>query len=125
MSDKEKVIIDSTEMDIAEQEAQKAQGEFKLVFKKPKLFEYDGKKYEELSFDFEKLTGRDSLDIESELQRLGRALVVPAFSGEYLIRMASKACEQPIGSDGFEQMALSDFNKIRGAARSFLLKSES
>ena len=66
----------------------------------------------------------DGLAIENEMQQLGKAVIVPTFSGEYLIRMAAKACTIPIGADAFENMSLSDYNKIRSAARSFLLNSE-
>jgi hypothetical protein len=58
------------------------------------------------------------------MQAMGKALVVPTFSGEYLIRMAAKACTEPIGADAFEIMSIADYNKIRSAARSFLLRSE-
>ena len=86
-------------------------------------------KYQELdidmlSFDFSKLTGADALAIENEMQQLGMTAVVPALSSEFLIRMAAKACTQPIGSDIFTIMGIYDFNKIKSAARSFLLSSE-
>lgn len=86
--------------------------------------DYNGKKYDSLSFDFDKLTGDDGLRIEDELQAIGKPAIVPAFSGQYLIRMAAKACTEPIGADIFSTMKLLDYNKIRSAARSFLLKSE-
>jgi hypothetical protein len=91
-------------------------------FRKP--FEYDGKQYREMTFDWVSLTGEDGLSIENEMQQLGKPVVVPTFSGEYLIRLAAKACTEKIGSDAFKQMPISDYNKIRNAARSFLLKSE-
>lgn len=90
-----------------------------------KEIEYNGVKYSSLSFDFDKLTGDDSLAIEKELQSMGINLVVHAFSGEYLARMACKACSSPIGYDIFGIMSLRDFEKIRNAARNFLLASES
>jgi len=95
---------------------------FEIELKKP--VEYNGKTYNKLSFDFGKLTGEDGLNIENELQALGKFAMVPAFSGEYLIRMAAKACSEPIGSDIFTKLSLSDYNRVRSAARSFLLKSE-
>lgn len=95
---------------------------FEIMLKKP--VEYNGKTYDSLSFDFGKLTGEDGLNIENELQALGKFAMVPAFSGEYLIRMAAKACDEPIGADIFTKISLADYNRIRSAARSFLLKSE-
>ncbi len=101
---------------------EEASGVITIELKRP--IDYNGKRYTELSFDFEKLTGKDGLNIENELQSLGKAVVVPAFSGEYLIRMAAKACGEPIGYDFLESVSMHDYNRIRNAARSFLLKSE-
>ena len=120
--EKEKTIINEEEFEIAENEANKSALIYIHKFRKP--FEYNGKTYNELIFEWDKLTGRDGLAIENEMQQLGKAVIVPTFSGEYLIRMAAKACTIPIGADAFENMSLSDYNKIRSAARSFLLNSE-
>ncbi|MEG0767835.1 MAG: hypothetical protein RR482_08970 [Clostridia bacterium] len=95
------------------------------VHRMRKPFEYMGKPIETIRFDFDKLTGKDGLAIEAELQRVGKPAVAPVFSGEYLIRMASRASAPLLGTDAFELMSLSDYNRIRSAARSFLLKSES
>lgn len=83
-----------------------------------------GKKYEELTFDWGKLTGKDSLAIENEMAQMGIALVNPAFSSEYMVRMAAVACNEAIGSDAFDDMALPDFLKIRRKAKDFLLRAE-
>lgn len=119
---KNKNIINDEEFTLAESEAQNAAYTYIHKFRKP--FEYNGNTYTELTFDWGKLTGRDGLAIENELQQLGKAVIVPAFSGEYLIRLAAKACNASIGSDAFESMPITDYNKIRSAARSFLLASE-
>ncbi len=95
---------------------------FTHVFKNP--VKYQELDIDVLSFDFSKLTGADALAIENEMQQLGMTAVVPALSSEFLIRMAAKACTQPIGSDIFVKMGIYDFNKIKSAARSFLLSSE-
>lgn len=116
-------IVKEEEIEAAKEEAENTLSLFTIHFKK--AITYNGKEYEELSFDFDTLTGADGLNIENELQSIGRPAVVPAFSGEYLIRMAAKACTtDKIGSDIFNIMRLSDYNKIRSAARSFLLRSE-
>lgn len=113
------------ELDVAEQEAAESDsGDYKLTFKKPFRFSYDGKDYDELQFDFDALTGKDAVDIENEMQKLGKMLITPAFSTDFIMRMISKACRQPIGVDGFERLPLYYFNKVRSAGRSFLLKSE-
>lgn len=95
---------------------------YALKFKKP--FEYDGQSYTELAFNWDALTGEDSLAIEAELQAMGKFIVSPAFSGEYLVRMAAKACTIPIGQDLLRALPISDYNRIRSAARSFLLSTE-
>lgn len=114
--------IDPEEFAVAEKEAENSGYEYTHKFRKP--FAYMGKTYDELTFDWGTLTGKDGLSIELELQALGKPSVVPAFSGEYKIRMAARACTTQIGADAFEQMPLYDFNKISDRARSFLLKSE-
>ena len=91
-------------------------------FKKP--FAWEGKEYKELVFDFDKLTGEDSLNIEAELQAKGIGVLGPSFSGHYLIRMAARACNVPIGTDAFQRMPLKDFVRIRTKARNFLMESE-
>ena len=119
---KDDVIVDADEFAVAEKEAELSAYMYVHKFRTP--YEHQGKKYEELSFDWGTLTGRDGLAIENEMQQIGKAVIVPTFSGEYLIRFAARACTVPIGADAFENMPISDFNKIRSAARSFLLKSE-
>jgi hypothetical protein len=89
-------------------------------FKNP--FEYMGKIYDKLTFNWDSLTGRDSLAISAEMTALGKGVAITTFSPDYHIRLAARACTAPIGSDAFELMSLRDFNKITSAARSFLLK---
>ncbi len=93
--------------------------EFKVPVK------YNGSEYTSLTFDFESLTARDDLAIENELAAIGKAALVPAMSGEYIMRMAARACTQKgIGYDLFEQLSLRDFTKVKRVARNFLLQSE-
>lgn len=86
---------------------------------------YEGQSYTELRFEWDKLTGEDSLAIENELQAQGKFVVAPTFSGEYLVRMAARACTSQIGQDLIRTLPILDYNRIRSAARSFLLRSES
>lgn len=110
------------ELDKAKEEAKKAVDLFTLKLKKP--LSYEGTDYNEISFDFDGLTGRDSLDVERELSMRGLQVAVPAFSGEYIIRIAAKACTSPLGSDAFEAMSLKDYNRLRSKVRNFLMASE-
>ncbi len=115
--------MEEEELEQAKEEAKKAENLFTLKLKKP--LSYEGKEYGELSFDFDGLTGRDSLDVERELAIRGIQVAVPAFSGEYIIRIAAKACTEPVGYDAFEYMSLKDYNRLRSKVRNFLMGSES
>ena len=88
-------------------------------FKKP--FEFEGKKYTSINFHFGKLTGREMLQIESEMQANNDYAIDPLLSRNYLSKMASKA--GGIGSDVLESMPARDFNQITNAARNFLIDS--
>ena len=96
-----------------------AAGDYTHTFKKP--FEYEGKTYEELTFDFEHLKGRDMVAIENEMQGASEYALAPEISTSFQSKMAARAAG--IGSDVLEAMPLKDFNKITGAARRFLLDS--
>lgn len=102
-----------------ENQANEQNGVYIHEFSEP--FTYEGKTYDKLTFNWYKLTGDDSLAIENELQSLGKVIVMPEFSGDYLVRMASRACTDNIGADVILAMPLGDYNAIRGKARSFLL----
>ena len=91
---KEQVYVDADEFAVAEKEAVNSDYTYTHKFRKP--FEYQGKTYNELTFEWGKLTGKDGLAIENELQQLGKAVIVPTFSGEYLIRIAARACTVPL-----------------------------
>ena len=58
---------------------------------------HDDKTYTELTFNFEGLSGNDSLAIERELQMLGHTVIVANFDSEYLIRVCVKACTENLG----------------------------
>ena len=118
--------IDEEEMNaaMAEAEAEEVSVTRRTVTLRKKL-EYMGKTYTELHFDFDELTGQDSLDVEHEIERrTGATVVVPAISVEYLTCISAKACEEPIGRDALLSLGLADFNHIRNMARNFMLRSD-
>lgn len=88
-------------------------------FKTP--FEYEGKKYSTLNFDFERLTGRDMIAIESEMQANNEYALDPLLSKSFQCKMAARACG--IGGDALEAMPIREFNRITNAARNFLIDS--
>lgn len=114
--------IDAQELEIAKAEAEESDDIFKCTFKRPAT--YDNLVITDMVFDWGRLTGQDSLDIENEMLALKKVAIVPEFSGEYLIRMAARASDPRVGADFFKRLPLGEYNKIRSAARSFLLKSE-
>lgn len=104
---------------VAEKQDESAVGVYVHKFKKP--FTFEGRTYEELTFDFESMTGRDASAIENELRAMGHPVLVAAFDGEYLARMCVRACTESIGIDAFKEMSIRDYDKIRIAARGFLV----
>ncbi|MCF8018318.1 MAG: phage tail assembly protein [Vallitaleaceae bacterium] len=99
--------------------AEGANGVYVHKFNKP--FECEGKKFETLNFYFNKLTGRDMIAIEAEMQAMGEYALAPEISRGFQCRMAAKAAN--IGTDVLEGMPLPEFNKITNAARDYLISS--
>ncbi len=90
-----------------------------LHLKKPIL--YNGEEISELSFDFDKLTGADALNIEEQLIARGKTMYYGALNdANYLILMAAKACTKPVGADFFNRISIVDFERIKNRARFFL-----
>ena len=121
--------IDADEFSVVEKETEKARQEaaengsnYTHRFSKP--FIYGRESYDELSFDWDSLTGQVDLDIEQELQMHGVTVIAAEFNGKYLATLAAKACTVKIGSDAFGHMPFRDWRRIRRAARSFLLMLE-
>ena len=105
---------------IAPKDAQaKASGVYTHRFKMP--FEYEGKEYESIDFHFERLTGRDVVAIESEMQANGEYMLDPILSRNFQSKMASMA--SGVGSDVLTSMPIKEFNQITNAARDFLTSS--
>jgi len=105
-------------------------GAYVHTFSKP--FQWEGRTYEFLTFRWDTLTGADHLDIESELLMKGRTLVVPEYTGDYLLGMAVRACAErnekgrrALDAAAFQALPLRDFSQICKKARRFLLSSES
>ena len=70
------------------------------MFKRP--FEYAGKTYTELTFNFERMTGRDMVAIEDEMQMNNEYALAPEISRSFQAKMAAKAAG--IGSDVLDAM---------------------
>lgn len=129
----------SNENKLAAEEAARLEAEAKAgpdittythTFEKP--CEYQGHSITELTFDWGALTGEDHQAIESDMLRNGQTLVVPAFTGAFLVGMAVRACTNRdangiriVDADFMKTLPLRDYQKIYMSARRFLLRSES
>lgn len=91
------------------------------VHKFKKQFEYEGKKFDTLNFYFDKLTGRDMLSIEAEMQSQNEYALAPEISRGFQYRMAARAAN--VGADVIENMPLPDFSKVTNACRDFLISA--
>lgn len=92
-----------------------------FILSKPIM--YNGEEITELSFDFEKLTGKDGIETERGLKRSGISVYGhPASDVDYVIGMAARACTRAVGTDIFNNMSITDFNKIRTNSYFFLLR---
>lgn len=105
-------------------------GTYTHVFKRP--FTHEGVTYEQLTFNWESLSGKDSVAIERELRGINVTVVLAEFTPEYLAAMAARACTYR-NADGFRTvnrdllyaLPLREFRQICNAARRFLLRSGS
>ncbi len=93
---------------------------------------FQGVTVEELTFDFSTLTGNDHLEIEDDLIRRGKTLVVPEFTGDFLCGMAVHACTlrdkngvPMLHNADLRALPMRDFQAVCNAARRFLLRAES
>ena len=93
----------------------------KYVHKFSKPFVFEEKTYEQLTFDFSTLTGKDAMSIENELQAKGQTVLIPEYHHGYLLAFAARACVEKIPSDAYEYMPINDYNAIRKAARNFMM----
>ena len=127
MAEEKKDPMNTMEKEIEEakkqaEEEKDSVSTFKLRLKKP--FAWEGKEYTELDFDWSELTGEEFINIESEVNAEGYAVITPEFSTVFLVYMAVRGCKQPIGTDAIRKLPIGAFNKVRSRARSFLLNSE-
>lgn len=86
-----------------------------------KPFEWEGKTYTELKFDFDSLIGQDMIDIEDEMAAVGQYALSPEISTSYLSKLAAKAAG--VGSDLIEHLPIRDFGKVKNLSRNFLIKT--
>lgn len=104
------------------EEAAENESDVNWLWKLSKPITYNGEEISELRFNFEKITGRDAIEIENELQSTGKlSLYSPISNIHYLTRVAARACEKPIGADLFDMASIRDFNILRNHVQIFLI----
>ena len=83
--------------------------------------DYEGRKIETVTFDFDSLTGRDIRNISREMKAEGTTILVKSLDDDFLARYAALAIqEEDIDVGLFDAMPGKDFNKIVSVARRFL-----
>ena len=128
-TDLEKLEETVDEMLVLEQAAQKETDIGVYIHELKTPFVWEGKTYEKLEFRWDALTGMDHLNIESELLLQGKTLVIPEYTGGYLLGMAVRACTERnekghrvLDAKAFQALPLGDFMRISKRARTFLLR---
>ncbi len=126
MADIEDAVAQALEV---EREAQNETDEDAYVHQFSYPFQWEGKSYEKLTFRWGSLSCADQLDIEYEMLMRGHTWVVPEYTGDYLLGMAARACEELEGMNVRQRamllkaLPLRDFMRVSQKARSFLLRS--
>lgn len=88
----------------------------KLTLKE--TFEYEGKKYKDIEFDFDSLTGQNFIEMETELEDEGKTVLTPELSSRFKLKMCEKA--SGISEDVFLALPLKEFRRAIAAAGNFL-----
>jgi len=105
-------------------------GKYTHVFAEP--FEWQGERYERLTFNWESLSGRDFIQLDAEARRRRGAPSLEAndYPIPYLAGMAARACternengKRALGTDAFDAMPGKDCLRICRQARLFLAVS--
>lgn len=102
--------------ELTETEPEPRNGLFILKLKKP--FEYCGKTYEEITFDFDNLTGKDMLAVEREVNLASEFFLVPETSPNFCGKLAARAAG--LSSDVIENLPIKEFKRAKEAAQNFL-----
>ena len=87
------------------------------TFEEPR--EIMGKKYKNITFYFENLTGEDMEAIEEELAANNQFVLAPEVNSAFQAMLAARAAG--IASDEIRRLPLRDYMKIKNKARDFLV----
>ncbi len=119
LTDEENAAVDEA-VKMLNKDAEKTDGVFILDLRTPLV--YNGNEYKSLTFEFKKLKGTDSINIEDELiAKSHNVFMNDTANTRYLITMAARACVEKVPYNGLLELGIIDFNRIKNKARLFLL----
>ncbi len=98
---------------------EKSAGVYVHKFKTP--FTWEGRTFESMTFNFARLTGRDSIAVSGELESENKHPLIKEWSVDYQVKLAARACREKVGSDILENLPILDFNRICYMTRSFFV----
>lgn len=114
---KQTAAVEEKKVNVTESDTDTDGLNYTHVFKNP--FEFEGKTYDKLTFDFEGLLGSDMIAVENEMASVGEYVLSPEISTSFLSKMAARAAG--VGSDLIEHLPIRDFGKIKNKSRDFLV----
>lgn len=88
-----------------------------------KSLRHKGEELNELDIPLEDLTGADLIDVEQQMVRAGKVVVVEESSKVYLIRVAARAARIPV--EVLEQLSARDFTRVTNRVQNFLMGLDS
>ncbi len=115
----ENAVLENEEKTLVVVEKETPKGVY--VHKFATAFEYEGKKFVTLNFDFGSLTGQDMISIEEEMSSQNKYIITPEIDSDFMIRLAAKA--SGVSSDTLMALPLREFTKIRNKTRDFLINA--
>lgn len=90
------------------------------IYKLRKSIEWEGKKIEELEFNFDALTGLDMINVEREMTASGIVMVIqPEFNQVYQVYVAAAAAK--LDYDVIPKLSASDYVTLMKKGRNFLI----
>lgn len=114
---KQTAAVEEKKVNVTESDTDTDGLNYTHVFKNS--FEFEGKTYDKLTFDFEGLLGSDMIAVENEMAAVGEYVLSPEISTSFLSKIAARAAG--VGSDLIEHLPIRDFGKIKNKSRDFLV----
>lgn len=119
-------VLDSFAAEIIETENMTEESAARLTVKLRRSVIYDGTEIAELHYDFDVLTGKDSREVQREMNAKGKSVWIQSMNEEFMRGMAARACTdllpdgRKIGADIYDKMAVRDVNRVIARLRQFL-----